>query len=64
MYDNQNRLFIIPLIRHAIIVWVSSIIPVASGCFVCVNVILVSIIADMSIFVMSGGIIVNVNLGD
>jgi hypothetical protein len=57
MYENQNLLYIVPLIRHTSIVWMSSIIPIASGCFICVNVILVSILADISIFVMSGGIL-------
>jgi len=57
MYENQNLLYIIPLIRHTRIVWVSSISPIASGCFICVNVILVIILADISAFVMSGGIL-------
>ena len=39
MYENQNLLYIIPLIRHIIVVWISSIRPMASGCFICVNVI-------------------------
>ena len=58
MYENQNLLYIIPLIRHIIVVWISSISPMASGCFICVNVILVIILVDMSVFIiMSGGIL-------
>ena len=57
MYENQNLLYIIPLIRHTIVVWISSIIPMARGCFICVNVILVIILIDMSVFIMSGGIL-------
>jgi len=57
MYENQNLLYIVPLIRHTNIVWASSIIPIASGCFICVNVILVIILADISAFVMSGDIL-------
>lgn len=57
MYENQNLLYIIPLIRHIIVVWISSIIPMASGCFICVKISLVIILVDMSVFIMSGGIL-------
>lgn len=57
MYENQNLLYIIPLIRHIIVVWINSISPMASGCFICVNVILVNILVDISVFIMSGGIL-------
>lgn len=58
MYENQNLLYIIPLIRHNIVVWISSISPMAIGCFICVNVILVIILVDISVFIiMSGGIL-------
>lgn len=57
MYENQNLLYIVPLIRHTSIVWASNIIPIAMGCFIWVNVILVIILADISAFVMSGGIL-------
>jgi hypothetical protein len=56
MYENQNLLYI-PLTRHTSMVWMISIIPLASGCFICVNVILVCILADIRIFVTSGGIL-------
>jgi hypothetical protein len=35
MYENQNLLYIVPLIRHTIVVWISSISPTARGCFIC-----------------------------
>ena len=56
IYENQNLLYSIPLIRHIIVVWSSSINPMASGSFICVNVILVNILVDISAFIMSGGI--------
>ena len=31
MYENQNLLYIIPLLRHIIVVWINSLIPMASG---------------------------------
>ena len=33
IYEDQNLLYIIPLIRHIIVVWITSIIPMASGSF-------------------------------
>jgi hypothetical protein len=36
MYENQNLLYIVPLVRHIIVVWISSISPMAKGCFICV----------------------------
>lgn len=57
MYENQNLLYMVPLIRHVIVVCRSSIIPMASGCFICVNIILVIILVDISSFVISGGIL-------
>jgi hypothetical protein len=57
MYENQNLLYIVPLIRHTIVVWMSSISPMARGRFICVNMSLVSVRIDMSNFVISGGIL-------
>jgi hypothetical protein len=49
MYENQKVLYIIPLIKHTI-VWISSIIPIARECFICVNVSIVIILVDVSVF--------------
>jgi hypothetical protein len=38
MYENQKLLYIVPLIKHTIIVCISSISPMVMGCFICVNV--------------------------
>lgn len=57
MYENQNLLYIVPLIRHTIVVWISNINPMANGCFICVNISLVIVLIDISSFVMSGGIL-------
>ena len=35
--ENQNLLYIVPLIRHTGIVCINSIIPMAIGCFICQN---------------------------
>lgn len=56
MYENQNLLYIIPLTKHVSTVCTSSIIPIAKGCFICVNINLVIILVDRSAF-MSGGIL-------
>lgn len=57
MYENQNLLYIVPLMRHTIVVWISNIKPIARGCFICVNIRLVIVLIDMSSFVISGGIL-------
>jgi hypothetical protein len=36
-YQNQN-LYIVPLMKHTIIVCVNSISPMTMGCFICVNI--------------------------
>jgi hypothetical protein len=41
--------------RHTIVVCISSISPMAIGCFICVNINLVIFLTDISNFVMSGG---------
>jgi len=56
-YENQKLLYIIPLIRHTMIVCISSINPMAMGCFICVNINLVIVLIDINSFVMSGGIL-------
>jgi hypothetical protein len=57
MYENQKLLYIVPLIKHTNVVWISSISPMARGCFICVNISLVSVLMDISNFVISGGIL-------
>jgi hypothetical protein len=42
---------------HTIVVCISSIIPIDSGCFIWVNISLVSVLVDISNFVISGGIL-------
>ena len=56
-YENQNILYIVPLIRHTIVVGINSINPTAKGCFICVNISLVIVLIDISNFVISGGIL-------
>jgi hypothetical protein len=57
MYENQNLLYIVPLIRHTNVVWISNISPMARGCFICVNISLVNVLIDISNFVISEGIL-------
>jgi hypothetical protein len=57
MYENQNLLYIVPLIMHTIVVCISNISPIAIGCFICVNIRLVIVLIDISSFIMSGGIL-------
>jgi hypothetical protein len=57
MYENQNLLYIVPLMMHTIVVCISSINPMARGCFICVNISIVIVLIDISNFVMSGGIL-------
>jgi len=57
MYENQNLLYIVPLMMHTIVVCISSISPIAMGCFICVNINLVAVLIDINSFVMSGGIL-------
>lgn len=47
MYENQNLLYMVPLIIHVIMVCRSNIIPIASGCFICVDIILVIILVEI-----------------
>ena len=57
MYENQNRLYIVPLMMHTIVVWISNISPIAIGCFICVNISLVIVLIDIISFVISGGVL-------
>jgi len=57
MYENQNLLYIIPLIKHTIVVCITSMSPIARGCFICVNINPVIVLNDISNFVMSGSIL-------
>jgi hypothetical protein len=36
--ENQKLLYIVPLIKHTIVVCISSISPMGMGCFICVNI--------------------------
>jgi len=57
MYENQKLLYMVPLIKQIMIVCISSIRPMAMGCFICVNISLVIVLIDINSFVMSGGIL-------
>jgi len=57
IYENQNLLYIIPLIRHTIVVCINSISSMTIGCFICMNINLVIVLIDISNFVTSGGIL-------
>jgi len=37
MYENQNFLYIVALIRHTVVVCINSISPMAIGCFIFVR---------------------------
>ena len=41
MYENQKLLCIVPLLKHTLTLCISSISPMAMGCFICVNINLV-----------------------
>jgi hypothetical protein len=59
IYQNQNLLYIVPLIRHSIVVRIDSISPIAIGCFICVNMNLVMVLIDISNVMLGvGGILV------
>lgn len=53
MYGNQNFWFIIPLIVHVNIVCIIVIIPMAIGCFICVNSILIDVLEITIVFMIS-----------
>jgi len=57
MYENQKLLYIVHLIKHTMLVCISSISPMAIGCFICVNISLVIVLMDINSFVISGGIL-------
>jgi len=54
MYENQKLLCIVSLIKHTIVVCISSISPMAMGCFICVNI---NLVIDINSFVISGRIL-------
>ena len=45
VYENKNLLYIFPLMRHVIVVCINSVDPMAIGCFICVNIGLVIVLA-------------------
>jgi len=55
IHENENLLYIVPLIRHTVVVCINSISPMAIGCFVRVNINLVVVLIDIRNFVMSEG---------
>jgi hypothetical protein len=57
IYENQNLLYIVPPIKHPVVVCISSINLLATGCFVCVDIDLLIVLIDISSFVISGGIL-------
>jgi hypothetical protein len=57
MYKNANLLYISLLMRHNMVVYNSSIIPLTIRCFIWVNISLVILLIDVSSFVISGGIL-------
>jgi len=57
IYENQNLLYIVPLIKRTIVVCIRSMSPIARGYFICVNINPVIVLNDISNFVMSGGIL-------
>jgi hypothetical protein len=57
MYENHVLLSNSLLIMHMIVVWISNIIPIARGCFICVNRILVSALVDKRVLMISEGIL-------
>jgi hypothetical protein len=57
IYENQNLLYLFPLIKHSIVVCIISINPMAIGCFICVDISLVIVLIDISSFFISGGIL-------
>lgn len=57
IYENQNLLYIVPLIRHISVVCIRSINPIAIGCFICVNISPVVVLIAISSFIISGGIL-------
>jgi hypothetical protein len=61
MYENQNLLYIVPLMTYTIVVCISNINPMAKGCFICVNISLVIVLIDISSFVVSEGILFKKN---
>jgi len=54
MYENQNLLYIVPLMRHTIVVCINGISAMAIGCSICVNIDLVIGLIDIHSFVTSG----------
>jgi hypothetical protein len=65
MYEYQNLWCKSPLIVDIRIVCSSSINPIASGCFICVNIAPDSVLVIISVFVISEcSLIKNVSFGD
>jgi hypothetical protein len=54
MKIKKKLLCIVFMIKHAMIVCISSISPIAVECFICVNISLVVVVIDINSFVISG----------
>ena len=54
MYEKENLQYIIPLMGHTIVACISTISPMAIGCFICVNNNLVIVIIDKIILLCQG----------
>jgi hypothetical protein len=50
MYENKNILYIVPLMKHTVVVCVSSINPMAIGCFIYANINRIIVLVDISMF--------------
>ena len=57
IYETQNLVYNFPLMRHTIVVCISSISPIAIGYFICVYINLVIVLIDIINFIISGGIL-------
>ena len=57
LFNNCTIYSPFPLIIHIIVACASNIIRMAGGCFICVNVNIVNILVDISVLIISGGIL-------
>jgi hypothetical protein len=62
MYENQKLLFTVPLMKQILVVSISSISPMAVGCFICVNINLLFVLIEINSFVISGGILFKISV--
>jgi hypothetical protein len=55
IYENQNLLYIFPLIRYTIVVCINSISPIATGCFISLNINFVNLMCGWPCIVIQCG---------